>query len=58
MNAWEGIDDRVNIDKTCLNMSSAEWDELEKKAIAAQMRAREESERIRARWNQEKAPFA
>ena len=54
MNVWEGIDDRVNIDKSCLDMTPAEWNELERKAIAAQIRAREESERIRASWNQQK----
>ena len=47
----EGIDDRVNIDKSCVNLSQAEWDELEKQAIAAQLKASEESERKRVAWN-------
>lgn len=51
MNPLEGIDDRVNIDKSCIYLSKAEWDELEKQAIAAQERAQEESERKRAGWN-------
>ena len=33
MNVWEGIDDRVNVDKSCLDMTPAEWDELEKRLL-------------------------
>ena len=51
MSPMEGIDDRVNIDKSCIYLSQAEWDELEKEAMAAQAKVREESERKRASWN-------
>ncbi len=54
MNAWEGIDDRVNIDKSCVNFSPAEWNEMEKAAMAAQMKIREESKQRKASWEQGK----
>jgi len=54
MHVWEGIDDRVNIDKSCVNWTPEQWAEMEKKAIEAQKRADEESARIRASWAQNK----
>jgi len=51
MNPIDGIDDRVNIDKTCIYLSQVEWEELEKEAMAAQMKAHEESERRCIDWN-------
>ena len=53
MNPLDGIDDRVKIDKSCIYLTQAEWDELEKKAIAAQKKASEESAKERAMWTKE-----